>query len=67
MKDRTETHMGNAKNSTPAAGAFEFSRPSEDSLLLKFSGIWTTRSTLPPSTDIDKAFSSAIRNQPDLL
>ena len=50
--------MGKAKNSSAASCTFAFSRPSEGVLLLTLSGAWTTASTLPPSTDIDKAFSS---------
>ncbi len=50
--------MREVKNSAAESCTFAFSRPSEGILLLTFSGAWTTAGTLPPSTDIDKAFSS---------
>lgn len=50
--------MGKVKNSAATSCTFAFTRPSEGILLLTFSGAWTTAGTLPPSTDIDKAFSS---------
>ena len=50
--------MENSKDKAQAPCTFEFSRTSENKLILKFGGTWTTSNKLPPFTDIDEAISS---------
>ncbi len=54
----TKPSITKAKNSKSSSCAFAFSQPFEGSLLLTFSGTWTTKSKLPPSRDMVAPLSS---------